>query len=69
MYGTAKALESLCSRPLPVCSKAKCALTLEHPASVTLFVNTGLCRDASVVCSASIDSVQSLIRAAEVQLC
>lgn len=68
MHSTAKALESLCSRQLRVYAKAERALTLEHPASV-LSVNTGLCRDASVVCSASIDSFQSLIRAAEVQLC
>lgn len=36
---------------------------------VTLPAETGLCKDASVVCSASKDSLQSIIRVNEVQLC
>lgn len=36
--------------------------SVEHPTSITLSVLTGLCEDANAVCSASIDSLQSIIR-------
>lgn len=53
----------------PYVSNQSVCQPAEHPTSVTLPAETCLGKDASVVCSASIDSDRSIIRVDEVQLC
>lgn len=60
----------MCRRAVAL--KHRVSLTSAHqltqlPTSVTLPAETGLCTDATVVCSVSIDSLQSIIRVKEVK--